>query len=509
MSDFITLEPIDESLKMEFHRSRINEIVLRHGHIAITNYKMGDNVNFEHSLSKWDKMRYRYILMGGYYVKKLREFRINRGYDLGRLKWFFPNHTFRIDNDAFPSDTVDVKLMVPPKDDFQRVAITFMACQGEYKKNSYYTQQLIEATCGSGKTFCAVASSAVWSGGCIVFIPIGKLLVQWRDAFTTFTSIKKNEIMIVKGSDKCEKIRNGECSGIKIFLMSTDTFNSYHDRYGDLKTIEMLRATRAHVKIVDEVHRDMGICSKIEALSNFHINYYMSASPGRADRFEDKIFEISFTNTPKFGYDFQHESEKHINIIIKKYVFDPTNNQVRQMYNPRIGLNGKSYEKVLTTAIPEQRRSFDDSLRIMFQWSKPILDKGNKILVLTNTIAGTEYVKMIADAFFPGEVSTYYSSKSKEERKKALEKTVIVATEGSLGTRADNKGIQHVYNIITYSNKIGATQYPGRGRKIDDDTPIVYVEFVNMEYRKTYNQYLARKPYLVRVARGGKLRVVN
>lgn len=661
MDDFITLNPIDECAKMEINRITRNEVILRHGHIAITNYRLGDNEAFEKSLSKWDAMYYRYVMMGGYYVKRLREFRINRGYDLNRLKYYFPKHYYRIDNDAYPSDNLDVKLLVPPRDDFQKVAITFMACQGEYKENLYFTQQMIDMPTGKGKaqpddtliptptgwkrldelkvgdevfnwngdpvpilgiypqyglqktyevvfsdgrrtrcnpehlwevyqldngdpivvsaeellqnmidghayyvrlpemvrypnhdemlhgkvliitsirlvrptfqrciliddprhvylteqyipthnTYLGTASAAVWSGGCVVFIPIGKLLPQWRDSFLEYTSFTKNEIMIVKGSDKCEKIRKGEYPDTKVFLFSTETFNSYHDRYGDLKTIEMLKKTRAHIKIVDEVHRNMGICSKIEALSNFHINYYMSASPGRADRKEDRIFELSYLNIPKFGSDFMRESEKHINIIIKKYDFEPTNDQIRLMYNPKVGLNGRSYEKVLTTAPMIQRESFDQSLRVMFNWSKSLLVAGNKILVLTNTIAGTEYVKRIAEEFFPGEAESYYSSKNKDEKEEALNKTVIIATEGSLGTGADIKGIQHVYNIITYSNKIGAVQYPGRGRQMNDGTPIIYVEFVNMTYRKTYNQYLARKPYLVEVAKDRKIRVVS
>ena len=708
MGEFIELIPKDPIVKMELSRIRDNEIVFRHGHIAITNYRMGDNPAFEKSLSKWDAVNWKSVMMGGYYVKPLREFRINRGYDIVRLKRFFPNRPMRVDNKAYPSDMADIQLMVAPRDDFQKVAITFMACQGEYKKNLSFSQQMIDAQTGQGKaqpddtliptpkgfrrldsldvgdqvynmygkpvdildifpqdgpqetyevtfedgrstrcnpehlwrvvdvnnethvitmqqmidnynnyavpvpkalpgiygsiseredriavgfdrscrmyhytspkkvdkaaniirslgylafkdelnqgkiyikrsdtmkildikkvaptmqrciliddpdhvyvtenfipthnTYCGVASSAVWSGRCVVFIPIGKLLPQWKDAFINFTSLDEDDILVVKGSDKCEKIRQGKYKDKKVFLISTDTFNSYQERYGDLCAIEMLRMTNAHIKIVDEVHRDMGICAKIEALCNFRMNYYMSASPGRSDRREDQIFNDLFKNVPKFGSNFIHEREKHINIIIKKYTFMPTMDQVRVMYRPNIGLNGKSYEKVLMTAPKSQRESFDEALRTMFAWSKKIIAKDNKILILTNTVMGTEYIKRIAEEFFPGDTSAYYSSLSHTDQEEALKKRVIAATEGSLGTGADIKGIQHVYNILTYSNKIGATQYPGRGRKIDDDTPIVYVEFVNMEYRKTYNQYNARKPYLIKTAKGGKLMIVS
>lgn len=505
----IILRPKSYDMKKKWFRETKPKVIFRHGHIAITDYRSKEHKHFEYELSIWDPISFKSTMIGGYYIPELLEFRINRGCNVQFLKRHFPNHEFCVDNQSFQYDKIDIKLLAAPRDDFQKTALTFMACEGHYKQYANYTQQLIDADVGDGKTYCGTAASAIWTAKSVVFVPIGRLLGQWRDSFLTFTNLEEEDVMIVKGSSKCEEIRLGQHLDKKVFIFSIDTFDSYLKQVGPLRTEEMLSMTHAYHKIVDEVHRDMGILRKLEALSNFRMNYYMSASPGRSDSKEDKIFLKLFTNTPRFGSNFKNESEKHINFVVKKYEFIPTMYQEREMYRPKIGLNTKQYERVLLEATKEQRESFDQSILTMLNWSKKMIKPKNKILILTNTIAGTEYVKQLAEQVFPGECASYYSSMKPKEKEAALKKRIISATEGSLGTGADIKGIQHVYNILTYSNKIGAKQYPGRGRKIDDKTPIVYVEFVNMEYRRTYLQFQKRRPYLRKYAKGNKIIIIS
>lgn len=55
-SEMFQLRPTKYTLKKRFCIIKENELVFRHGHIAITNYKMGDNVAFEKvylSLMRW------------------------------------------------------------------------------------------------------------------------------------------------------------------------------------------------------------------------------------------------------------------------------------------------------------------------------------------------------------------------------------------------------------------------------------------------------------------------
>lgn len=510
---FYRLVPKSYKAKSELQslrRKGQKKLIFRHGHIAICDYKLGDNQEFEKSLSAWDDIRFKYYLVGGYYVKRLKEFRINRGYDIKLLRQYFPDYIPEVDNDAYPFKPSHIKLTVGPRDDFQRVGLTFMACQGEYASNLNFTQQLIEAAVGSGKTFLGIASSCFLDARVIVIVPFQKLIGQWKDAFLRFTTAEEDDIMIVQGSKACEKIRTGKCKKTKVFLMMSDTLSSYQKQYGDLMTIEMLRMTNAYVKIVDEVHLDIKQISMIEALSNFRMNYYMSASPGRVDRKENWIFRTLFHTTPRFGANFQHRTEKHLNIVIKKYEFIPDQKQLRKMINPRKKwLNTKAYETELFHAPEYQRKSFDEALLVMLRWAKSQMKPGNKILIMTSTIDGTGYVQKLAEQVFPKETSRYYGSMtSKAEKEAALNQTVICATDSSLGTGSDIPGLQFMFCCLTYTAWTQIIQMSGRLRKLPD-AECVYCELVNMSWIKTKRQYEKRVPGLVDRSKTGKLLIVN
>ena len=868
MGDFIQLKYKSKALMKANHKSKEKKIILRHGHIAITNYKKRDNYEFEKSLSVWDSINFKYHLVGGYYVKEMKEFRINRGYNLKRLHMYFPDYTFEVDNDAFPYDEIHVDLYAPPKSDFQRVALTFMASQETFQNLKNYTQKMITAPPGAGKcqpddtiiptpdgpkrldklnvgdyvfnrfgkpvkilaiypqkgkrdtykitfkdgrstrcsgdhlwrvstrsgkiklvsineikddyigvskdgkhhtskylvelpcavqyqkqdvpidpyllgafigngcltekaltissgnldvpveiarklglqtsirkcnnfhyrfivdsyidkndkirnkylqtkdffnelpdmigaksgdkyipdvykyntidirmeilrglfdtdgtisknkyrisysttskrlkndiveiiqslgfeasvkkdkrkkyktgtcyaiylmcpdymkpdffkaklkskmraiycaehyktrrkdgylpivniekvndtkqrciliddpdhiyltenyipthnTYCGVASSAFMSSRLVIIVPFTKLLEQWKESLTTFTSIKESEIMIVQGSKACEKIREGKCKNIKAFIFMTDTIASYQEHYGNLAVIDMFYETNAYVKIVDEVHRDLKTITMIDALTNFHMTYYMSATPGRTERKENWIFKELFHNVPKFGEEFEKQDEKHLNVMVKKYIFTPDSRQINKMVNPRVGLNGMLYEKVLMDASEEQRQDFNTSLQVVLNWAKGLLKKGNKIMILAQSVDFLTYLSTIVEEIFPNQWSLYHGGLSKSERKQALEKKVIIATMGTLGTGADIKGLQFLFNCATYSSHITVKQVSGRCRPMKDGTPVVYCELCNYGWLKTVKQFEKRKRYLIERSRTGSIVMIN
>ena len=488
-----------------FAKSLSNEIVLRHGHIAITNYHMGDNREFEKSLSVWDAIYFKYRLMSGYYVEELNEFRIGRGYDLHRLTNFFPGHSVRVDNDAFKADNIDIDLYTGPRDDYQKAALTFTACQGQYSNNSRYTQLMLELQAGSGKTFLAIATIAFYQKRCVIFVPFTKLLDQWKDSFEEYTNIKEKEILVVKGSDMCEKIRRGKYDGVKVFIFSVDTVASYQKRYGDLKTMDMLERTHAYVKVIDECHKDMKTISMIEALSNYRLNLYLSASPGRAEKKEEWIFSTVFKNVPKFGEKFQTQEEMHVNMMVKKYYWTPDSYAIRSMVSARTGLNTKAYETELMNAKP---KSFEDSIGVICGWMKSIIKPGKKILFMAQTVAMLGYLQELIEQHFPGETAIYYGGMKPKDKETALEARVIIGTSSSLGTGADIKGLQFNWNVGTYANKIDANQFSGRTRAMID-AEVVYGEFVNFGWLKTARQFEKRKPFLLKKAKNGKIMFVN
>jgi len=508
---FYQLVPKKHTTKLRLNRVKDNAIIFRHGHIAITNYELGQNREFEKSISTWEEMQWRYDRKVGYYVPELKEFRIPRGFNTEQLAQYFKGYNVRVDNNAvYPADKIKIDLLTPPRDDEQRVGLSFLCCQGEFTRNARYTTLMLDLTTGSGKSYTAVAATCFMQARTLIVVPFSKLLDQWKMSYLNFTSLKEDEILIVQGSKTCEKIIAGEYTHIKVFIMMCDTLDSFNKRHGDLETIELLRSTNAYVKIIDEVHRDLKIISKIEALSNFHMNFYLSATPGRTQRKENWIFKTCFYHVPKFGSKFKTKEEKHLNVIVKRYSFVPTPAQIsRMVHRQKKWLNGKSYEKELMYAPDEQKADFVNSLKAMLKWSKGLLKDGNKILILSETIDGTEFTRHIADEIFPNKCARYYGQMKDADKEEALKATVICATISSLGTGADMPGIQHVYNITTYSSQITAIQTAGRGRKLKDGVSVFYIELVNLSYLKTLRQYEKRKPNLIKISKTGKIMVID
>ena len=500
--------PRKNSLKKRFMQTDTKEIVLHHGYIAITNYKKGDCWELEKALSVWDKVSFKYRMVAGWFVPEYKELRLSRGFDLNLLARYLPGYKMRVENDATKADKIEADLYVEPRSDFQRVALTFMTSQGIYSGNNRYTQQIIDADTGDGKSYCGIASIVYWSHKAVIFVPFSKLLNQWKDSFIQFTSIKESEIMCVQGGNACQKILDGKCKHLKVFILMVDTIASFQRRYGNLATIDLLEATHAYVKIVDEVHRDMKAISMIEALSNFRLNYYMSASPGRAESKENWIFKTLFKNVPRFGSSFKTEEEKHINIMVKKYFWTPDAKQIKAMVNPKTGLNTKAYERELINSTPAQRESFDTAVRVMLNWAKQIMKPDKKAMVLAQSIDTLYYIQKIAEEIFPGQTGVYYGGLKPKEKTAALEKRIIIATSSSLGTGADIKGLQFSFNVSTYANQIDAIQISGRTRKLND-AEVVYCELVNFGYLKTARQFEKRKPYLLKRAKHNKLIFVN
>lgn len=713
--------------KQLLDKKKTKQIIFRHSHIAITDYTLGDNWEFEKLLSVWDKMTFKYILMGGYYVKSLREFRVNRGFNVYILRQHFPGYPMVVENCAYDSKPAKIELYTAPRSDFQKVALSFMLAKGEFTNNEKFTQCIITSNPGSGKclrnstmiptpyrgkvradeievgdcvynrmgepikvlavypnkekresyrvffedgryidctddhlwtvydsgyksgrkwhnvttshmidtfekhtykvpmcspigcedypvetreeelfeyfdtastmlhpggrvevynipydkacelqelawtlgfsatlevtplnethvilqpktklqivdikklpgkyyhrcflvddpehlflcgdyivthnTYCGTAVTALRKARALVIVPLAKLLPQWAESYTNFTSVKEDEILMVQGGKVCEEILEGKHKDKKVFIAMIDTIAAFNKRYGDIRTMDLLSATRAEIKIVDEIHLDLKAISMLEAMSNFKYNYYMSATPGRSDGKENWMFKQLFYHVPKFGEGFVTQEEKHLNIMVKRYYFTPTPRQINRMVNRKVGINTKLYERELALSPPEVRQSFKDSLILMLNWANKQVKKGNKIMVLGQSIDFLKYIYSIIQEVIPEEdCGLYYGGMKKEEKEESLQKKVIVATTSTLGTGADIKGLQFVINAATYSSWVMVTQVSGRLRKLPDDTPTVYIELVNFGYIKTINQFESRKPHLLKVSKTNKIIIVD
>ena len=501
MDDFTYFKPKSQTMKYRSMSQDLKKqrtmILVKHGHISITNYKLGDNKDFEKVLSVWKKTHYKYDMIGGNYIKYLKELRIPRGFNVYLLKKFFPTAEFKIYNDVTRYDSMDVELKVAPRSDIQIVAISHMICAPPFEKNHKYTQQLITMDTGEGKSYSTIAAICFHKAKAMITVPTVRIAEQWRDYFLQYTDIPKNKIIIVSGGDICNKIYEEKIDGW-IYVFISKTLNDYHTKNGNYKTELMLTRTRAKIKVVDEVHRNTKTMFIIDTLSNFKMNYYLTATDGRADQAEDKVFNRCFKDMAKSD-GMKSQQEAHINVIIKKYYLEIPQALRQEIIVPKIGLNSNLYENILFSY---GRKELFNGIDFILNWIDTHNPNGNKILFLTSTINGIEELKKHLSKRYPDKsIRQYHSNLSKSEKENFTDGDIIIATDKGAGYGVDIPGTQFMINITTYSNKIGAKQFKGRLRKMNEE--VFYFELVNWSFDKTYQQYQSRKPHLKGNAKKG------
>lgn len=502
MDDFIYLKPANNivgyrAMSNDIVKNKQKLILVKHGHIAITDYKLGDNWEFEKLLSVWIKTHFKYSMIGGYYVKYLRELRIPRGFDMHLLKRHFPDREFKLYQTTTKHESIKIDLKTAPRTDIQVVAISHMICAKPYEHLYKYTQQLITMDTGEGKSYSTIASIAFHAARAIIIAPTVRIADQWKEYFIQYTDIPEKKVVVVSGKASCDRILNNE-NNEWIYIFINKTLSDYLTRRGPYNTEKMLANTKAKIKVVDEVHRNMKSIVALDALSNFKMNYYLTASAGRADKVEDRIFSRCFKLVPMCN-GIKTKEEAHINVIIKKYHF-PVPHQIRsEIVVPRVGMNSNLYENALFSYAKDQLLNEFD---FIMKWISKHNPSNNKILILTATINGIEQMQKHIQKKYPDKkVTTYHSNLSKVEKESFTDGDIIIATDKGSGYGVDIPGVQFMINILTYSNKQGAIQFKGRLRKMEEE--VYYFELVNWAFDKTYQQYMSRKPHLKSNAKKG------
>jgi superfamily II DNA or RNA helicase len=468
-------------------------IIVKHGHYVVRNYKMGDSPKLERMLSFFDRMYFRPVMIGGIYMKSFRELRIPRGFPFQMLCNMLPGYKPELNLKYFPYDSINVKLQIPPRSEIQKIAIAHMICAEPYTNLAKYTQQLITMDTGEGKSYSAVAAVCFQGAKAVVFCPTQKISKQWKDYFLQYTNMKEDDIVILKGAEMCKKVISGDIEA-KVYVLVINTFVSLYNNNSLVLVEDFLKATRAKIKIMDEAHRNMDAMVKLDTIANFRINYYLTATSDRSDKNEDRIYQSLFKNVPK-NDGMKLEEEAHINVIIKKYWLRVDSNAKRIM-KTRMGLNAMLYEKYLMTHGGKEKSLFPEMAKIC-RWIDKHNPNNNKILLLTSTIEGIEKLTKFAQKVYPNKkITTYHSKLSKEEKADFANGDVIIATEKGAGYGVDIDKLQFMINIVTYSSKVGAKQFKGRLRRMQNGEEVYYFEMVNFDFPSTYKQYMNRKPFL-------------
>lgn len=478
--------------------SNINDykMVITNSAIIINNYNLGECATLERNFKIWDPLYHRYNIIGMYYDQVNKRLYLPRGSDIFYIKrklysvygeenvssTFLRNHRFQY--------TTKIMMKKMPRNDRQYEALQFMLCKDKYSINSNKTQFSVNLNTGVGKTYCAVGTLSYLGIKTIIITSQSGILRQWKEKILEYTTLDPGEIVQLEGSSSLNRIIAGKSTiaDKSVYLVTHSTLLSFANSNGWENVGKLFEVLGIGIKIYDEAHQNFTNTCMIDFFSNVWRTYYLTATPIRSNKDENKIYQIYIKNIPSIVL-FDGDQDPHTKYISIKYNSNPRPMDLVKMRGP-YGLNHNAYIDYLTK---------NQRFWIMFDYIFALVYKsGGRALFYIGTNAAIlkardrilfNYPELIDDV---GIYTSISEDKAYERSKK-----YILSTTKSAGAGEDIPYLK--YSVVMaepFKSEVLTRQTFGRTR--DRDT--VYLELVDVGFKQLVAYYNYKKPIFAKYA---------
>lgn len=478
--------------------SNINDykMVITNSAIIINNYNLGECATLERNFKIWDPLYHRYNIIGMYYDQVNKRLYLPRGSDIFYIKrklysvygeenvssTFLRNHRFQY--------TTKIMMKKMPRNDRQYEALQFMLCKDKYSINSNKTQFSVNLNTGVGKTYCAVGTLSYLGIKTIIITSQSGILRQWKEKILEYTTLDPSEIVQLEGSSSLNRIITGKSTiaDKSVYLVTHSTLLSFANSNGWENVGKLFEVLGIGIKIYDEAHQNFTNTCMIDFFSNVWRTYYLTATPIRSNKDENKVYQIYIKNIPSIVL-FDGDQDPHTKYISIKYNSNPRPMDLVKMRGP-YGLNHNAYIDYLTK---------NQRFWIMFDYIFALVYKsGGRALFYIGTNAAIlkardrilfNYPELIDDV---GIYTSISEDKAYERSKK-----YILSTTKSAGAGEDIPYLK--YSVVMaepFKSEVLTRQTFGRTR--DRDT--IYLELVDVGFKQLVAYYNYKKPIFAKYA---------
>ena len=317
------------------------------------------------------------------------------------------------------------------------------------------------------------------------FIVLGFLIDQWYKNIRQFTTVRRDDIFVIKGFDSLKNLWEMLHNGFKpkIVICSTRTLMLYAvDRkspYDNLPTYqELLEALGIGTLVHDEVHLNFYANTQIDLRTNVMHNIFLSATYMRSDFQGKRIFHLVFPKEMIFG---GSEIKKYTKVMVMSYDLGIPDAAIVKFKVLKGYLHAK-YESFLL----RNKRYFDRFIsevlqRLIDQFYIPVRKPEQKLLILCQTKLFVMHTVDTLKKLYPDlSPVPYFSGDSTYGKARMLEHKIIVSTIKSSSTGLDIKNLKVCINTVSFSSEPQAAQCMGRLRQLPDEDTI-YVDIYNRE----------------------------
>lgn len=463
--------------------------------IEIHNYDLDQCDKLQRILSVWDSVTFSYNWKAYYYDEEKRVLTIPGGMSVSYIQYLLNNKEIKYGDCIYPKASV-FKMNVEPRDDNQRNAINFLLSKEEYKKLSTQNQRMLCLKTGGGKTFCTIYALSKLRTRSIILVDQEKIMYQWRDEILKFTNLHESDIYYITGSDSIDKVLDGEKDiNYKIYIASHRTISNYGNKYGWDKITKLFEKLYIGVKVYDEAHIEMKNIFAIDAHTNVRHNIYLTATPGRSDNEEDKVYQNIFKEVPKYGLEEKFDDNYH-NIYYVSYNSNPTLTQ-QSKCSTRYGFDSNTFSDYIFN----DEDKLNEFISVIQRLLDLTLKSDKKTALVIKKLDHVKVLKEKLEELYPDtEIGTFCTLiKDLKEREKELDKKLIISTDKSLGKAVNIPNLQYLIMTVPTSSKIVTEQTLGRLRKLDDKK-VHYFDVTDVGFDACKRQRQNRKVILNRKA---------
>ena len=381
----------------------------------------------------------------------------------------------------YPRQT-HLQMFVRPRNKIQEDGLDFL--------NENEQQKFVCMDVGFGKTY--VATNHIVQSHKAAMVISYNLTRQWFDKISEYTNaVNGRDVVMVTSAaylEDCVKGRSKQTAAI--YLVSITTLELYAKEHGWDSLQKIVDVLGIGIKVFDEAHNRYLQFNAIDVNMQVEETIYLSATPGRSQYTENKMFSKIYSHVKTFG----SFTQKLNDYYVIRFLTVDSHSMAKDragMKNMR-GFNSQKYVDYLL------QKYHNEVMEMIMEYAKPILDEGpgNKILIVIDWLkyiqSAQEYFKKYYPEYSCGAFCVIKGVNTIRTRESELNKQIILGTIGSMQNGRDISGLRAVFTLTQFSSNIVAQQLLGRLRRIKDKD-VYYYDIADRSVPDTLNMRFRRR----------------
>jgi superfamily II DNA or RNA helicase len=362
---------------------------------------------------------------------------------------------------------INFEMRKPPRNEEQMQSINFL-------NNTNERQKMLCLDVGRGKTYCA--THFIHDQGVSALIISYNLSEQWLSKIIEYTNcVSGKDVILIVGSSFLEEcINNPKKYYAKIYICSLSILTIFSKTHGRAALQKVVDNLGIGIKIFDEAHMRFLQFNAVDLNAQVAQTLYLTATPGRSNVQERRIFAKIYSNVKTFGNTIS-EQNNHYTIHFITYDSKIPYHDVSKLKTIR-GLRSIAYSRYLFDTYPDFVKN------LVKVYAAPIFndDKSAKILILIDWLRDMELLQdqLNSDEWVKSmglTVGTHSKLvKNSKEKEAQLKRNIIIGSIGSMQNGKDISNLRAIFSFTQFSSEIVTHQLLGRLRPIMGKEVIYY-----------------------------------